>query len=276
MNQELEIVITNTSEPRIDSRLVAKSLGVEHESLIRMVNMYRSELEELGILRFQIGEIKGRGQPEKYSLLNEDQAIFVATLSRNTAQVVKFKLKLTKAFSQARKQLQDKGQRTQQSSIHTLTETFRPRALENLRRMPDGYFSVMGELFKHLYNLEAIVNRSLDEHAIIEISVGQRWSRYAREVLAIPDQQRCKYPHMCQGGRTVQVWAYALQYVTTFDKWLWQVYIPQHFPEYERYRVRYVAAQADAKSRLLSSSPRQRAVEQGQLLLLECESPSNS
>jgi hypothetical protein len=48
-------------------------------------------------------------------------------------------------------------------SPSTQTDTFRPRALENLHRVPDGYFSVMGELFKHLYNLEALFNRSLDE-----------------------------------------------------------------------------------------------------------------
>ena len=58
----------------------------------------------------------------------------------------------------------------------------------DLHRVPDGYFSVMGELFKHLYNLESLFNRSLDENAMIEISVGLRWSRYAREVVGIPDQ----------------------------------------------------------------------------------------
>jgi prophage antirepressor-like protein len=89
----------------------------------------------------------------------------------------------------------------QQPSRHTLTDTFRPRALENLRCVPDGYFSVMGALFKHLYNLEVLFNRSLDEQAMIEISVGLRWARYAREVLGIPDQHRCKYSHVCQGGR---------------------------------------------------------------------------
>lgn len=145
----------------------------------------------------------------------------------------------------------------QHSSNHTLTDTFRPRALENLRRVPDGYFSVMGELFKHLYNLEALFNRSLDENAMIEISVGLRWARYAREVLGIPDQHRCKYAHVCQGGRIEQVWAYALHYVTTFDKWLWEVYFPQHFPDYERYRVRYIGLPAP-KTRKQLASPTNR------------------
>jgi prophage antirepressor-like protein len=142
----------------------------------------------------------------------------------------------------------------QHPSKHTLTDTFRLRALVHLRRVPDGYFSVMSELFKHLYNLEALFHRSLDEHAMIEISVGLRWARYAREVLNIPDQHRCKYAHsMCQGGRIEQVWAYALHYVTTFDKWLWEVYFPQHFPDYERYRARYIGLPAPKTRKHLPS-----------------------
>ena len=62
--------------------------------------------------------------------------------------------------------------------------------------MPDGYFSVMGELFKHLYNLEALFHRSLDERAMIEISIELRWAKYARKVLNISDQHRCKYAHI--------------------------------------------------------------------------------
>jgi len=111
-------------------------------------------------------------------------------------------------------------------------------AVENLHRVPDGYSSVMGELFKHLYSLEALFNRSLDEHAMIELSVGLHGSRYAREVVGIADQHRCKYAHVCQGGRIEQVWAYALHSVTIFNKVLWEVYFPQHFPDYKRYRAK--------------------------------------
>jgi len=58
---------------------------------------------------------------------------------------------------------------------------------------------------------------------------------------------------MCQGGRIEQVWAYALHYVTTFDKWLWEVYFPQHFPDYERYRARYIGLPAPKTRKHLPS-----------------------
>lgn len=238
MDTMLEIVPID-GECRVDSRLVARSLGIEHESFLRTITTYQAEIEELGALRFQIGVLKHekyRGSTRfRYTMLNEDQAIFLATLSRNTSQVVKFKLQLTKAFSEARRALQGPV-----SSVHTLTERFRPRALENMLRIPDGYFSVMGELFKHLYNAEALLNQSLDEHAMIEISVGQRWSRYAREVLNIPDQERRKYPHLCQDNRTEYVWAYPTCYVDRFGKWLWMVYFPEQFSAYTHYRARYI------------------------------------
>ena len=113
MTQELTVVITDDQTPRIDSRLVATSLGIEHESLVRTLTTYTKEFEELGILRFQIGVKSGpqRGKLPQYVLLNEDQAIFAATLSRNTRQVVDFKLQLTKAFSQARRHLQEQQRR---------------------------------------------------------------------------------------------------------------------------------------------------------------------
>ncbi|MEN8216750.1 MAG: hypothetical protein ABFS56_10320 [Pseudomonadota bacterium] len=45
---------------------------------------------------------QGGGNPQKYALLSEDQAIFALTLSRNTPEVVQLKLELTVAFKIAR------------------------------------------------------------------------------------------------------------------------------------------------------------------------------
>lgn len=60
-------------EPRVDSRDIAVHLDMQHESTIRLLTAHEADFATLGILRFQIGEIRGRGQPERYALLNEDQ-----------------------------------------------------------------------------------------------------------------------------------------------------------------------------------------------------------
>ncbi|NER79082.1 MAG: Rha family transcriptional regulator [Leptolyngbya sp. SIO1D8] len=91
----------------VDSRLIAQDLGIEHRSFVKTLDKYQSHIESgFGILRFEIAEIKGRGQPARFAWLTEDQATFVMTLSRNTERVVACKLKLVKAFSAAKQTIQ--------------------------------------------------------------------------------------------------------------------------------------------------------------------------
>ncbi len=98
-------VIEKDGEMLADSRDVAEKLGIEHRSLIRSINANIIDIKGFGILRFEIAEIKGRGQPEKYALLNEDQALFVGTLCRNSKEVVAYKAWLVRGFQAARKML---------------------------------------------------------------------------------------------------------------------------------------------------------------------------
>lgn len=92
-------VIEFQGEARIDSRLVAKRLDIQHHAFMQTLRLYHEKLEELGVLAFEMpkppkGSLGGR--PETYVMLNEDQAIFAGTLSRNTRDVVDFKLALTR------------------------------------------------------------------------------------------------------------------------------------------------------------------------------------
>ncbi len=88
----------------VDSRLIAIGLGIEHESFLKTINRYKNQTEQaFGILRFEVGEIKGRGQPPKFVYLTEEQSTFLMTLSRNTERVVRCKLELVKAFTEAKK-----------------------------------------------------------------------------------------------------------------------------------------------------------------------------
>ena len=67
---------------------------------------YQSLVESrFGLFRFKRGEIIGRGQPEKFALLSENQATILMTFSRNTNTVVQCKLDLVEAFSNAKKLL---------------------------------------------------------------------------------------------------------------------------------------------------------------------------
>jgi phage regulator Rha-like protein len=87
----------------VDSRLIADELGVSHESFMKTIKKHETKIEQrFGIIRFRIGEIDGRGRPEKYALLTEPQATTLMTFSRNTDQVVECKLNLVEAFDRAK------------------------------------------------------------------------------------------------------------------------------------------------------------------------------
>lgn len=55
-----DIELVQSKEVRIDSRLVAKKMGIKHLSLMSLVNKNKSELRELGTLPFQIETCKHR------------------------------------------------------------------------------------------------------------------------------------------------------------------------------------------------------------------------
>ena len=93
---------TSRSEPRIDTRLIAEQLGVKHQNTVELLRNHREDFEQFGILRFQTGEIDGRGQPQKFAMLNEDQCYLLLTYTRNTARVRALKVKLVHAFRDAR------------------------------------------------------------------------------------------------------------------------------------------------------------------------------
>ncbi len=98
-------LVQHQGEQRVDSRVIAEQLGNQHESSMRLIRDYKSDFEELGVLRFEIGKppagSKG-GRPEEFSLLNEDQAYLLLTYSRNTKKVRVLKVSLVIAFREAR------------------------------------------------------------------------------------------------------------------------------------------------------------------------------
>lgn len=101
----LQLVLLK-DEPRIDSRLLAQQLRRPHYGVFELVRDYQGDFEELGVVRFQTWKplpgSKG-GRPERFALLNENQAYLLLTYSRNTARVRALKIKLILSFDAARR-----------------------------------------------------------------------------------------------------------------------------------------------------------------------------
>ncbi|TCT09476.1 Rha family transcriptional regulator [Paralcaligenes ureilyticus] len=104
-NGSQSITLAGNSEPRVDSRLIAQHLGLQHKSVFNLVRDYAADFREFDQLRFEnsLGKRQqGGGNPERYALLTEDQAYLLLSYSRNTKRVRELKVNLVKAFREAR------------------------------------------------------------------------------------------------------------------------------------------------------------------------------
>ncbi len=102
-----DLVITKFNDVEtIDSRIVAKELGIKHKNLIESIRTHQKSIESnFGLVAFETeARLEGKhgGGDLVIAHLTEDQSIFVGSLSRNSKKVVEFKAKLVKAFSIAR------------------------------------------------------------------------------------------------------------------------------------------------------------------------------
>ena len=73
---QIELTTTGKAEPRVDSRLLAKQLGIKHPNLFAMLKTHKTDFEEFGRVMFQTRPLPS-GQREKIALLNEDQAFLL-------------------------------------------------------------------------------------------------------------------------------------------------------------------------------------------------------
>lgn len=156
-------VRAHRGEARIDSRLIAPRLGIQHRNLIETIRKYQSQLEQFGQLPFEtaVGNRRqGGGKAEVYCLLGEDQAVALMTLSRNTPRVVHLKMALVRAFRRFRD-----GQQ--------ITADYLPGywllhdAVQDLAHLAHDNGSTTPERFFHI-NLNRLVN------SVFGLASGQR------------------------------------------------------------------------------------------------------
>lgn len=152
--------------PRIDSRIVAEELGIENRALLQNIDNYLPKFNAFGVVTFQTQKppkgSKG-GMPVRFALLNEGQAYFAVTLSRNTEQAVEVKFRLVRAFGEARKQ-QDARQTQYLPFYHLAHDAARSMAQTAQQRGSEAPEQVFHT------NVERLINR------VFGIETGQRAS----------------------------------------------------------------------------------------------------
>ena len=145
-----------------DSRDIARALEIQHKTLLETVGENLPLIEqEFGRVAFHTATLQTRGGPQKtrIALLTEDQALFTATLSRNSAVVMRFKAALVKAFDNARRALQ------QSPAEWTLPEPTSKNYLEALKRIVETQERLVAVEEEHERVKQEIVASVLDVRA---------------------------------------------------------------------------------------------------------------
>ena len=96
---------TLKAQPYTTPEVIAANTGIKRRSVIDLIARNKEELEQFGILRFEIVKINGRGRPRKIYHLNELQATLLLTFLDNTPQIKAFKVALVKQFYEMRDEL---------------------------------------------------------------------------------------------------------------------------------------------------------------------------
>jgi hypothetical protein len=238
-NADLEMVEVS-GERRVDSRIIARGIKVQHDNLMQTVRKCQTGLEKYGVILFETGKPpKGSrgGRPEQYALLNKEQFGYLMMFVRVTDRVRAYREDVYDKFLEYER-LTSKPP----CPIHMVTDAMRDRVLVNIHLVPDDGFLLSVATFKHFYNLEAILNAALDEKAVPEISVGKLFPKYVLEKLGRCPRRRLLVE--LPSGKQGEVWVYPIELLGMFDRWLWDVYVPEHFPAYAHYRAKRVGRPA--------------------------------
>jgi len=131
--------------PFTTSKVIAENGLVNHHTITKLIQRYEEDLKEFGILRFEIEEIKGRGQPEKIYKLNEQQATLLITYMKNTLPVRKFKKALVKQFYIMQKEL------IKRTATRTIAKEAREALTNAIQSLPDSPHKSMK--YKHYTDL---------------------------------------------------------------------------------------------------------------------------
>lgn len=256
--------IGQDSIPVVDSRVIALDMDIDHGNFMETIYTYQNEIESLGSLIFDKEKTGTRGRPQKFAWLNEDQAIFLMTLSSNTDRVVSLKLKLTKSFKKARELARDNL--AKKSYVPYWYQRMKVAYSDPIKPLPSGHFCIYQRMMDLFYQLEARVDYIIPDispktkkHLIPDISIGKMFNDFLRsedEVAVLARQkflgsslpidfrpngshstERAEYNHVYPESshgkyKTQSAYAYPIEYSSIFDYYFSEYWISDRAVRY--------------------------------------------
>lgn len=172
-----------SSEFRVDSRELAPFLDQRHRTILELLDKYPEDFEELNPLTVQTE--KGVSLPQggfartaRYYMLTEDQCYLLLTYSKNTEAARRRKLKLVKAFKDARAQLAQRDmariegkavRRTETDAIKDLVEYATAKGSNNAVM----YYATITKMTNAALGIEAGQRDFLDHKDLQHVKVAE-------------------------------------------------------------------------------------------------------
>jgi phage regulator Rha-like protein len=124
-----ELVNVVKGIPLVSTMELAKGFGVEHASILIMVEKYDEKFQQIRAFKSEIA--KSGGRPTKFYNLDEEQTTFLVSLMRNSDMVVQFKYHLVREFYKAKRLLADLA------SQHQNTQWLETRNSGKIKRLEE-------------------------------------------------------------------------------------------------------------------------------------------
>lgn len=99
----MELTVVKGINVFTTSLAISEGVGIDHKSVIKLIKTHSNTNL---LKRFEIAKVSTKGRPIDVVYLDEMQATFLIMLMKNSAQVIEFKEKLTRAFFKQRSLLQ--------------------------------------------------------------------------------------------------------------------------------------------------------------------------
>lgn len=132
-NHFMSILTIKNNQPTISSEIISNKLGILHRATLQLIKKHQSKIELFGQVAFEMLTVKnsvGAVNEKQICYLNENQAIFVGTLSKNSEKAVQYKAILTQAFSNYKKLATEQIQPTPQTPTFDIREVARQLLVE--------------------------------------------------------------------------------------------------------------------------------------------------
>ena len=248
MGSGLELIITD-GEHRIDSRIVATGIGIQHDNLMQTIEKYRERLARYGILLFETGKNQGRGRPERYALLNREQFGYLLMFVRVTERVREYREYVYEMFLARERE----HSATKDRAINHLWEQ-RLIAFNRSTAIPDGYWSIFGFVAGHCF-MESFRDSQLVESALPDGSIGRLWCQYLR-THDFDMSQIKTYPHRYPDKRgVIPANIYPNAWMGAFWNWFQTVYLREHYPRYRASHSRELPRVGQPETKWLGNKP---------------------